>query len=251
MGSRVFLTNLNSDVSGYKLALVDMRNPNLQTTVPTATTNATSSGSNIQMTATAGGTALKWITRKMSTAVTLGAVVGESAFVNVSANESAASVNAGLQLRLLSYSGTTETAALTDNYGTELATTTLPNMWATTIGSNWTANPALAVGDRLVIKMYVNNVGTMAAGSVIMSYDGAAGGAGDTYVEFLEILQVSQAQIGSATTPGVTAKGVSYFVGELAYLNGADPGSTSGGWASDDMTVLALKNECQAQANLE
>lgn len=249
MGSRVFLTNLASDVSGYKLALVDMRNPNLPSSVASATTNATSSGSNIQMTATAGGSAIKWITRKLGVAVSLGAVTGEAVQFNFSGKESAASVNAGFQVRLAKYTGGSEgSSILTDNDATELAATTGPNMW--TSSASYTST-AFAVGDRLVISPYINNVGTMAAGSVIMDYDGAAGADGDTYLEVYPVLQVSQAQIGSASAPGVTSKSVTYFKSIANSLQIADPGGTSGGWLSDDTTVLAAINEANNQANLE
>ncbi len=249
MGSRIFLTNLASDVSGYKLALVDMRNPNLPATVASTTTNATSSGSNIQQTATAGGSAVQWITRKLAVAVSLGAVTGEKVQYNMSGKESGAAVNAGLQVRLAKYTGGVEgSSLLTDSDATELGTAQGPNMW--TSSGSYTST-SFAVGDRLVINPYITNVGTMAAGSVIMDYDGAAGGDGDTYIEVYPVLQVSQAQIGSGTTPGVTSKSVSYFMEGVLYLNGADPGSTSGGWLSDDTTVRAAINEAQAQANLE
>lgn len=252
MGSRIFLTNLTSDVSGYKLALVDMRNPNVPSTPLTLLTNSAGSGSNIAQTATYGGTAVKWITRKLSKAVTLGGQTNEANFYHLWGRELAASANSTFTIKLCQYTTSQQTPFVVDTWGTELSassTTNVPNQWVGQPASAWTST-AFAVGDRLVVLPYIDAIGTMGAGSVVMSYDGAAFSDGDSYVEVNEILEVSQAQIGSASTPGIPNKSVSYFFNVANELGIADVGSTSGSWLSDDTTVRAAINEANNQKGL-
>lgn len=202
----LYFTNLDSDISGYKLLLVNERNPSPPSSVASAVTTTTGSGSDIPMTITAGGTALKFITKPLSVAVTLASVP----FYNIWGLEAAASANSGLELRIAQYTGGSQgSSLLTDSYGTELGTSAAINQWKATGGISSTA---FAVGDRLVITPYINNVGTMGSSTATMYYDGSASFAsGDSYVIIQEDLRVNEAQVGSGNTPNVRGVGVSYF----------------------------------------
>jgi hypothetical protein len=208
MATTLYLTNLDSDVSGYKLALVNERNPNATSTPATAVTNTSGSGSNIAQTITAGGTTLKFITKPLSVAVTIASIP----FYNAWGLESNASANAGLQFRIAQYTGGAEGASLlTDSYGTELSTTPATiNQWKAAGGISSTS---FAVGDRVVIDPYITNVGTMGGSqTTTMTFDVSTSFvSGDTYVIIQEDLRVQEVQVGSGTVPTIPGVGISYF----------------------------------------
>src|ERR1043165_4345927 len=75
---KIYLTNIASDVSGYKLALIDERNPGATSTVATALTSVaagshslTGQGTTNSMLLTKGGSAAKWITKPFKNAITI------------------------------------------------------------------------------------------------------------------------------------------------------------------------------------
>lgn len=184
--ARIFLTNFAADIPGYKLALVDSRNPNSSALV-TSVTATTASGTKIQMTDTSGGNALKWITTPLRKAVTLSAV---PMFINAWAQEDAAATNSSFEFDLLQYTAGAEgstvvTAANSTELGTAIALSKL-------VSGNLTST-AFAKGDRLVIKGYAVNVGTMAVGTVTFDYDGPTMGAdGDSYLYLNEDFPVKR-----------------------------------------------------------
>ena len=210
--AKIILTNLDSDVSGYKLALVDTRNPSSTALVTSVTAAvATSGAKKIQLTATSGGTALKWITKPLTSAVTLSAV---PAFANTWAKESATTTNAKLQWNIRLYHG----AESSTIYGTVTDAAELSATVASyRIASANLSAQAFAVGDRMVITGYVVNVGLMAAGTITLDYDGpTAGSDGDTFFHIAEAFPVKR-QLGD----GTPAKGFSrtYYQSLIDQLN--------------------------------
>lgn len=193
--SRIYLTNLPSDVSGFLLALIDERSPS-STALVTSVTNTSASGDNIAATDTAGGTALKWITKPMLADTIIPA---ELVFLNTFAKESAAGANAGLGLRLAEYTSSEQAAFLDFNNSVELGTTMILRRLVTTAASVTTID----AGNRLAIHLDVIAVGTMGAGeTVTIDYDGPTEGAdGDTYIDVPVLIRVSEQQIGSGTSP--------------------------------------------------
>lgn len=186
--AKIFLTDLASDISGYKLAMVDARNPSSTALVTSATSAvATSGAKKIQLTDTAGGTALKWITKPLTSAVTISAV---AAFMNTWAKESATTTNAKLQWNIRLYHG----AESSTIYGTVTDAAELTASIASyRIASAALTSKAFAAGDRLVITGYVVNVGLMAAGTITLDYDGPTSGAdGDTFVSVAEDFPVKR-----------------------------------------------------------
>jgi len=147
----------------------------------TSVTNTTASGTSIQCTKTAAGTALKWISPELSAPVTIAGTIT----LNCWAKEGAISANAGMKATVSKYSAGAEGAAFaTASKGVELTTSMAVQ--------NFTATPtstAFLPGDRIVVTWFVANVGTMGAGTVTMDYGGKTGAAdGDTWVSFTETI---------------------------------------------------------------
>ncbi len=205
--ARIYLTSLASDVAGYKLALVDMRNP-AGTALVTSVTATTSSGDNIAATETSGGTALKWITKPFLADV---AVSAGLVFCNIWAVEASAAANASVGVVLAEYttSDTTEQAAFLDfNYATELTTSVARTVFMTTAPTPTTVD----AGNRLVVKFQAVAVGTMAVSTITVDYDGPTEGAdGDTFITINEPIRVNEAQLGSGTVPPVPGYGQGFY----------------------------------------
>lgn len=192
---RIWLSNDTSDVSGYKIAYVDMRPPG-STALSTSVTNTTGSGDNIAATDTAGGTALKWITKPLLAAATLVTKVQ----CNIWAKESNASANAGVGIQLVNYTAAAEDQTFLDSNDTvECGTSAAAMRWTTVAATS----QAFAAGDRLVVKLQAVAVGTMGASqTVTIDYGGPTAGAdGDTYLDIIESFRVNESQFGSGATP--------------------------------------------------
>lgn len=189
MSTRIFLSNEPSDVSGYLKAIVGSPGRLASSTVSTAVTTTTSSGDNIAMTLTEGGTTAKWITAPMKADVTIAKIV----LCKVFAAESAAAANAGIGIRLCEYTTSEQAAFLDFNAGIELGTTiatlvTGANVFSTTAPTS----TVIDAGNRLVIAPDAVAVGTMGASqTVTMNFNGTPGSAGETYIELQENLQVT------------------------------------------------------------
>lgn len=161
----------------------------LVASVLAATTSVTNTAlgptAGIQLTTIAAGAVLSWISPPLASAVT---IAGSITF-NGWGFESATTANAGMECRVIKFTGGAESTQVIDSeFGTELGAA------AATV-QNWSASPgagvAFAAGDRIVIKWYINDAGgTMAsARTVTFSYGGLTGGAaGDTWIQFTESL---------------------------------------------------------------
>jgi hypothetical protein len=183
--TRLYLHATTSSIAGYKDMTVS-----LGAGVVTLVTNTAAGGTDIQVTNTAGGTAQAWISPALVTGFTLSGTVT----CNVYGGESATTANVAFRCRLYKYSGGAEGAAiLTANMTTELNTS------LTTV-RNWTGTPtstAFAAGDRLVLKLFLENcatsgcpTGTMAGSqTATIRYDGVTVGAdGATWVQATQTL---------------------------------------------------------------
>ncbi len=179
-----------------------MRSPNT-TVLTTAITTTTGSGDNINVTDTAGGTSLKWITKPFLAAATLATKVQCSIW----AKETSAAANSGVGVNLYPYSADTEGSVFLDHNDTVELTTSFAAQRILTAAAT---SQAFAIGDRLVIKLFAVAVGTMGAvtGGHIIDYDGPTAGAdGDTYIDILEDFRCNERQVGSGSTvwdPGMT-----------------------------------------------
>jgi RHS repeat-associated protein len=177
--TRIRVHEVTSPVVGYRYATSTV-GQGLTTSVVNSVSGPTSG---VQLTKTAGGTPLVWISPPLAAAVTISGTVTMSAW----GKESVAACNCGMQVTLHKYSGgTVGSAFLNSERGTELGNGISQQ--------SWTASPTItsfSVGDRIVIKWWINDAGgTMSSGrTVTTDYDGANEGAdGDTWVQFTEIL---------------------------------------------------------------
>ncbi len=151
------------------------------TAAVTSATSSVSSGTKIQCTKTAGGTAVKWISPPFAANATVSGTVT----FNLWAFEAAANNNCGIRMELVKWSAGVEGsvfASATFGAPTELTTSDAVK--------NWTVAPTstnFAVGDRIVAYVYIVNVGTMGNGTVTMTYAGiTAAVTGDSYFQLNE-----------------------------------------------------------------
>ena len=233
--SKLFYSGNVSDVSGYRTMFVDTRNPNPPAAIATFVTDTTSGGDNIEMTATAGGTATNFITKPFAADRAIDSVM----FVNTWALESNASANATIGVRLAEYT-TSEQANFHDvDDGTEVTTTAALRRWASSAISSTTIDD----GNRLVVDMRVVPVGTMGA-SQTLTFDFDTDGNdedGDSYLQISELIEVDETQYGNGTmvnSPGVST---GYYQDLLALLNSAIAREI----ISEDSTIRAAVDELE------
>lgn len=178
MATTLFLRDLASTLGGAgQKAMLARRGR----TAITTTTNTVASGTNIQITATAGGQALSWFSEPLTEAVTISGTIT----LNIRCRESANTVNAGVALLIerTNNAGTVQsTVSARAVIGAEAGTTE-----AARTGTRTPTSTAFSAGDRIKVTLSVINVGTMAAGT-FNTYHDAVGPAvsGDSYVTFTE-----------------------------------------------------------------
>jgi hypothetical protein len=178
MPTQLFLREVDSTLGGAgQEALLARRGRAAVTT----TTTTTASGTNIQITATAGGQALTWFSEPLTNAVTISGTIT----LNIRCRESANTVNAGIALLI----------ERTNNAGTVQSTvsaravigTEAPTAEAARNGTRTPTSTAFSAGDRIKVTLSVINVGTMGNGTFNTYHGGpAAGATGDSYVTFTE-----------------------------------------------------------------
>lgn len=160
-----FLTDEDSDISGYKRAILGALSdtPSL---VRSVTNTEAGPSSGIQITRTAGGAALAWITDPLDgTDLTAAAWT-----LHLWALESSAAANAAIRFQVFRYTNAEAASALLDNNdGTELSTTIRDEVITTGNAAITTMND----GDRLVFKVLIDDAGTMATGHTVrFSFNG-------------------------------------------------------------------------------
>lgn len=203
MGTKIYLSNDAADITGYLKAYVGFPGPNASSTVSTAVTNTTGSGSDIDMTLTAGGTTAKWITMPFLSDVAIaGRIVA-----NLWALESNASANAQVQYLLKEYTTSAQSAFQTSPFGTELTTSAAQDQWSDAVDTPTTID----AGNRLIIQPQITNVGTMGGSqTVTMNYNGSTTGAsGDTYIMLNENVLIDGSQFGNGAQPLIAGDGPS------------------------------------------
>lgn len=148
----------------------------------TSVTNTTAGGTNITCTITGGGTALSWFSQPLTVGITISGTMGVQVFGFESANN--VNAGAGILVERTDNSGTVLSAIVNDiAFGTEYLT-------GGAVRNNLSVTPTsttMSAGDRIKVTVKVRNVGTMGAGTVTNSYDGAvANNTGDAFIRFTE-----------------------------------------------------------------
>jgi len=172
-GTQLFMHEVTSPVVGYRYATSTVG----QGTVTSVTRSVAGPTSGVQLTKTAGGPVLVWISPPLSAATTISGAVA----VNAWAKESSTTCNCGLQVTLQKYSNGAESAAFLNSMRGVALTTTFSQQ-------NWSATPtstSFAAGDRIVVKWWISDAGgTMNSGkNVSFRYD-----SNSTWVQFAEAL---------------------------------------------------------------
>jgi hypothetical protein len=151
------LNLLNSQANGIGAIYFDMTT-GVGDGINTSVTNTVASGTEIQCTQTAGGSLIQWISGR----VPVGGFTLTSVGVSISALESNMAANVGGRARVFKRAS--------DGTETELGGGPFDDgaEWGTTAGFFiWTCNvtdTAFLENDRLLVKLYLTNVGTMAGG---------------------------------------------------------------------------------------
>jgi hypothetical protein len=172
--------------------------------VTTSVTDTVGSGTQIQCTDISGGSGivLSWLSGRVPSG---GFTLSGTMTFNVWALESAAQANATIQARVFKYGadGTvTEVGGGPWSFVTEVGTSAA--------AKNWTGTPtstAFAENDRLLVRFYVTNAGTMGGGrTVTVDYSGTSGAAdGDSFFQITETVALKAEAMpptGSLSTMG-------------------------------------------------
>lgn len=147
----------------------------------TVVTNTTASGTEIQATKTAGGSTVAWISGRVPT----GGFTLTAVDISLWQIESNMNANIGGRFRLFKRTAAgviTEISGGPFDDGAEMGTTIAED--------TWTGNPtdtAFAEDDRILLRYYLTNVGTMAGSFTgTMTFNGAAGATGDSFLNLAE-----------------------------------------------------------------
>lgn len=149
-----------------------------------ATVNTTASGTEIQWTDTGGGQVLEWISPPLAAGFTLATT--DTMTFNIWARESNMNANIGGRVRVYRWRRYQDSAIAELNNGpwsdgVEFGTSDAAMNWT----GNVSTNVVFDEDDRLLVRYYITNVGTMGGSQTgTLSYDGPTGGAdGDSYFQ--------------------------------------------------------------------
>lgn len=218
-------------MAGYKTCGT-WQNGGIATSVTSTVTGPTSG---VQVTDTAGGTALKWISPPLAAPVTIASTVTLSGW----AKESATTANAGLQVTLHRYTTSEQSSFLNTEHGTELGTTIAQR--------SWTAAPTstnFLRGDRIVVKWWINDAGgTQASGATAtLDYNGPTASAdGDTLVTFTENLSFQREDAAFVEEKDKEVGSVTSSTQTFTYATRTgDTGVVTLTWAPTSLTVSSV-----------
>jgi hypothetical protein len=185
---QLFLRDTASDLGGAgQKALSTTRGSSSVNAITTTTV----SGTNIQVTTTAGGQALTWFSGPLLAQTITGTVD-----VNIRGRESATTVNAGagILIERTNSSGVVQSTILSDRTVPGTITEYTTSDAAKTSTALAITSTTFSANDRIKVTLKVRNVGTMAAGTTTNTYDGpTANASGDSYVSFSDLATVQNA----------------------------------------------------------
>jgi len=140
------------------------------------------SGTNIQWTATSGGAVLEWISKRSPAG---GWTLSGQITAVINASESDAAANAAWRIRLYKRTAAGSETELTGSPWDDVAELPTTN---TQLSKLFTpTSMSFAEDDRLAIRMFITNVGTMAAGhTCTITYNGNAGQVANSRIALFE-----------------------------------------------------------------
>jgi hypothetical protein len=218
MATKLFLRETTENAIGSYRDMVTTAG----SSVTTGVVNTTASGTQIQWTKTAGGSVLEWISgRAPSGGFTLAGTMTFSLWCA----ESNMNANIGARARVFKRTAAgseSEVGGGPYDDGVELTVTTQTEM-------TWTGTPTstgFSEDDRIIVRYYITNVGTMASGHTgTMNYDAADAATGDSFFQINETVTFKAedapavtGDIPSGTLQAVTASlaGEETYTGEIA-----------------------------------
>ncbi len=202
-------------------------------------TNTTGSGTNIQVTDSAGGTTLVWFSPPLTGVTISGAIT-----INLRGQESNGQANCGrgILIERTNGAGAVQSTILNAAEGNEFTTSDAAN-------ASWTPTPTsttLNTGDRLKVTLQLRNVGTMGSGrTVTYSVNGPTGGAaGDSFLTLTETLAAVVSTVAPAGQPGTERGGqatvTATIVGAAAGLRTGEAGGQATVAASNTIAAAGL-----------
>lgn len=181
MPSTFYLRNLpHPNGSSGELAMTQRRGRG----VATAVTTIAAGGTATQLTQTAGGVALIWLSGAFAQSVLIADPITT---INIRGLESVTSVNAKLQISVIvldQFGSPTTILAQSDIVATEL---TAAETARTRSSATLTTSVSAGVGSRIQVTLFAAPTTTFGAGSVTAFYNGEASAAsGDSFITFNE-----------------------------------------------------------------
>lgn len=147
----------------------------------TAVVNSAASGTEIQWTQTAGGAAIQFVSGRAPS----GGFTLTTTDISIWAHESNAQANCGGRYRVFKRTAAgveTEIGGGPFNDGVEFGTAAAEMLWAGNV-----TDTAFAENDRILLKLYITNVGTMGSGrTCTLTYNGANAATGDSFFNIAE-----------------------------------------------------------------
>lgn len=149
----------------------------------TAIVNTVASGTEIIFTKTAGGLTICWVSGR----VPAGGFTLTSTFLSIWARESNMNANCGGRFRVFKYTPgspptLTELGGGPFNDGVEFTTADAEYTWTGNV-----TDQAFAENDRIVVKIYITNIGTMGGGfTCTLTFNAASASTGDSFFQIAE-----------------------------------------------------------------
>lgn len=194
----------------------------------TAVVGTVGSSTEIQWTDTNGGSVVQWVSGRVPS----GGFTLTSTDISVWVQESNGQANCGGRYRIFkrAANGTeTELGGGPFNDGVEFGTSAAEMAWTGNV-----TDTAFAEDDRILLKLYITNVGTMGnARTCTLTYDGADGATGDSFLNLAETVSFKSESTSHSTSGALTAQ-LGSVAGSAAHI--AKHG-TSGALAGQGSTI--------------
>lgn len=241
MATKLFLRS--SQNNGIGATYFDML-PTAGSGTATGVVNTVASGTEIQWTQTAGGSVLQFISGRAPA----GGFTLTSTDISIWAHESNGQANCGGRYRVFkrAANGTeTEIGGGPFNDGVEFGTSAAEMLWTGNV-----TDTAFAENDRILLKIYITNVGTMGSGrTCTITYNGADGSTGDSFFNIAETVTFkSETQTGSTGLASETDSAIA--AGRASPAGRSDETATALALSFVQVRVAGIATETAAAVNL-
>jgi hypothetical protein len=167
----------------------------------TAVVNSAASGTEIQWTDTAGGSVVQFVSGRASS----GGFTLTSTDISIWALESNGQANCGGRFRVFKRAANgveTELGGGPFNDGVEFTTSNAEYLWVGNV-----TDTAFAENDRILLKLYITNVGTMGSGrTCTLTYNAADASTGDSFFNIAETVAFKTESVTHTSTGALTGQ---------------------------------------------